>query len=1086
MIEGTVTLLFTDVEGSTALTSRSGDADGRALLRDCEDVIRKQIAAHEGREIKSLGDGFMIAFSSARRAVRCAVDIQKALHAEKASPSGGLDVRMGLNAGEAIHENDDLFGSAVNAAARIASKAKGGEILISEVVKTLAGRVPDVEFVDRGRIKLKGLEDRFRVYEVAWTKDASALRPFERTPFVGRKTERAELCSFLDALTQGHGGVVAIGGEPGVGKTRLTEEVAEDARKRDHRVLIGRCYESEGAPPYIPFVEIIEAAMQEVPPETLRLALGDAGGEIAKIVPQLRTMFDDLPAPLELPAEQERRYLFNSLWEFIARAASTRPLILIIDDVHWADEPTLLAAEHIAQRLQNVAVLVLTTYRDTELEITRPLARSLESLVRRQQAHRIALKRLPEEGVRSMLHVMSGQEPPAPLVEAIYQETDGNPFFAEEVFKHLSEEGRLFDEHGNWLPDLKIAELDVPEGVKLVIGRRLERLTESTRVALSMAALTGKRFEYRVLEAVEELEPDDLLDAIDEAEAARLIKSETSSGEPVFSFAHELIRQTLLSSMALPRRQRRHLSIARALQQLYEKDLAARAADIAGHLLQAGSGTDPIETTHFLRLAGRRALDAAAFEDALRHYENALALYPDDTGLDYAQLLFEHGLALRTKGRFEEAFDAWRRAVTIYETAGERAAAGNICREIALQLGWIARGSEGVEWAVRGLATTEGMKTKDRADLLAICGASMSWIGQHDEGLRLIDEGIALAQELGDRYVLGRALGAKSLHHYFYMDFTESIDYGEQAKPLLNETGALWDTASFLPVTLFAYNLTGRFEDAQLLAQELLPLSERIGHQVGTMLTLRGVEWGSRSVDPRRFEKSARSDIAANLDYDLGWTSNGYTWLGVALAWQGRWDEALENHRTAVEIEAAGAFEGWSAGLLMVHLARLGRRQEIETLLEQKRAILEATERPPTVGEIGLALSCLEAAWLVGLHDVTASLRHLVEDLPRKGAHYRVFDFRTTELLIALACDAAGDRDLAEQHFDRAAELAAAVPAPMEEADVYLYRAKSLARRGEPVDGAEVRKLVDRAAELLEGCGMERYLELMKGSLSLP
>lgn len=1085
VFEGTVTLLFTDVEGSTALTSRSGDTAGRALLRDCEDVLRNQIAKHGGREIKSLGDGLMVAFSSARRAIGCAVDIQKELDGKQRSANSGLRVRMGLNAGEAIHEGDDLFGSAVNAAARIAARAKGGEILVSEVVKTLAGRVPDVDFVDRGRLKLKGFDERYRLFEVAWKKEAPALRPFERTPFVGREAERTDLVSFLDGLEQGRGGVVVIGGEPGVGKTRLTEEIADDARKREHRVLVGRCYESEAAPPYIPFVEIIESAMREVAPETLRLALGDAAGEIAKIVPRIRTMFDDIPSPLELPPDQERRYLFNSLWEFIERAGSARPLVLILDDVHWADESTLLAAEHIAQRLSDIPVLVLATYRDTELDVARPLARTLEVLVRQQHAHRISLKRLGEDSVRSMLHALSGQEPPPGLVEVIYAETDGNPFFAEEVFKHLSEEGKLFDENGSWRADLVIGELDVPEGVKLVIGRRLERLTEPTRVALGIAALTGRRFEYRVLEAVGELDPDELLDAMDEAERARLIVAESAGGDPVFSFAHELIRQTLLTTTALPRRQRRHLEIARALQTLQGDDLAERAADIAAHLLQAGAGADAAETARFLGLAGRRALDAAAFEEALRHYDNALALHPDDKSLDYARLLYQHGLALRTRGRFEEAFAGWRRAVEIYEVSGERDAAGNICREIALHLGWIGRGIEAAEWAARGLMTTEGMRSSDRADLLAIAGASISWMGQHDEGLRMIDEGMALARELNDLYVVGRTLGARAMHHYFFMEFEESIDYGEQAAELLNQWGALWDSASFLPVIIFAYDMTGRFDDAQRLVEGILPLCDRIGHQVGSMLTLRGEKWAARASDPDLFERSARADIQANLENNLGWEANGYSWLGVALNWKGEWDEALENHRKGVESETPGAFDGWAASLLAIQLARMGRDDELSALLEQKKDILGGLGTYRTLGAITLALGCLEATWLRGMHDVTKSLGPLIEEMLPRGVLYRVFDFRTMELVAALASDAAQEWDRADEHFEAALEHARAGPLPIEEADVCLYRATSLIRRGESSGSPTVRQLVDRAAELLEDQGMQRYLELMKGTLSL-
>lgn len=1085
LFEGTVTLLFTDVEGSTALTSRSGDAAARALLRSCENLIREQVAKHGGREVKALGDGLMVAFSSARRAVGCAVDIQKALEKESRSSSNGLRVRMGLNAGEAIHEGDDLFGAAVNAAARIAAAAGGGEILVSEVVKALAGRVPDVDFVERGQVELKGFDESFRLFEVAWKRQTGSLTPFERTPFVAREEERAELCSFLDGLDQGRGAVVLIGGEPGVGKTRLTEELAEQARRRAHRVLVGHCYEAETAPPYIPFVEIIEAAMREVSPETLRLALGDAAGEVAKIVPQIRTMFDDIPPPLELPAEQERRYLFNSLWEFIERAALTRPLVLVLDDVHWADDSTLLAAEHIAQRLKDIPVLVLATYRDAELDVARPLARTLESLLRRQGAHRLTLKRLSQEDVRMLLQVMSGQEPPAALVEVIYRETEGNPFFAEEVFKHLSEEGKLFDEDGGWRTDLDLDELDVPEGVKLVIGRRLARLEEPARVALGIAALIGKRFNYRVLEAVGEVGADELLDAMDDAERARLVVSESTSGEAVFSFAHELIRQTLLSGMALPRRQRRHLAIARALQKLRPDDEEAHAADIAAHLLQAGAGADPGETARFLRLAGRRALNAAAFEEALRHYENAVALHPDEDSVDYAQLLSEQALALRTRNRFEEAFSAWRRAIGLLEAAGKAEAAGSVCREIALQLGWIGRAAEGAVWAARGLALTEGLETTDRAALLSIMGVTLSWLGQYDEGSRLIDQGIGLAQDLGDSAILGRALGGRGLHHVFYMELNQAIDDTEQAGRLLREAGALWDLATFMPMVAFAYNLIGRFDAGTRLTDEILPVAERIGHQVGVMLSTRTAEVARGQIDPHRVERKAIEDVAMNRDNDLGWVANGHTWLGTALTWLGRWDEALDNYHKGVELEVPGAFEGFSLGLLAVHLARVGQDEQVMALLEQNDGRLPVVDGRNSIGAVQMTLGFVEATWLLGRFDLCARFYPLLCEVIASDALVRVFDGRTTQLLAALASDAAGDVEAAEEHFKVARDLAEGVlPFPIDHADTCLYRAKALKGRTAPND-EEVRRLVERAEELLNGLGMHDYLGLMKGVLSL-
>lgn len=1083
LFEGTVTLLFTDVEGSTALTSRTGDVEGRALLRSCEELIREQVSKHGGREVKALGDGLMVAFSSARRGISCAVDIQKALEKHSRSSGDGLRVRMGLNAGEAIHEGDDLFGAAVNAAARIAAAASGGEILVSEVVKALAGRTPDVDFVERGEVELKGFDERFRLFEVAWKPDVDAMRAFERTPFVAREEECSELGSFLDGLEQGRGAVVVIGGEPGVGKTRLTEEVADRARRRDHRVLVGRCYESDTAPPYIPFVEIIESAMREVSADTLRAALGDAAGEVAKIVPQIRMMFDDVPPPLELPPEQERRFLFNSLWEFIERAAVTRPLVLVLDDVHWADESTLLAAEHIAQRLREVPVLVLATYRDTELDVARPLARTLEALLRRQHAHRLSLKRLPQDGIRSLLRVMSGSEPPGELVDAIYRETDGNPFFAEEVFKHLSEEGKIFDEEGRWRRDLEIGELDVPEGVKLVIGRRLGRLAEPAHVALGIAAVIGRRFEYRVLEAVGEVDPDELLDAMDQAERARLVVSETTTGEPVFSFAHELIRQTLLTETSLPRRQKRHLAIARALQNLYPNEVEARAADIAAHLLQAGSGADPVETAGFLRLAGRRALEAAAFEEALRHYDSALALHPDENSVDYARLLSDYGLALRTRGRFEDAFTAWGRAIDLFENAGEAGAAAKMCREIAVQLAWVGRGAEGAEWGFRGLAISQGQESPDRADLLAIAGAAMSWLGSYEEGVALIDEAIELARRLGDRAALGRSLGARSLHHFFYMELEQSIEYGDPAGAVLREAGALWDLATFMPIVVFAYNLTGRFEVAAPLAHEMLALSERVGHQVGAMLSVRGAVVASHEPGLEYLERKAREDVAMNRENNLGWVSNGYAWVGVTLTWQGRWKEALEHFRRGVESEVPGAFDGWALSMLLPHLGRLGEREEVLNLLDQNTQRLAVAGKRNVFGSIGMTFGFLEATWLLGCHEISATFYPLLRELIPTGALYLVFDGRSLHLLAALAADAAGEIAQADEHFRQALEGVRGVPLPIEEADICLYWSKALQTRA-GAQGGQGHQLVDRATVLLNEVGMQDYLRLMKDVLS--
>ncbi len=226
-----------------------------------------------------------------------------------------------------------------------------------------------------------------------------------------------------------------------------------------------------------------------MPTTTFRAVLGDAAPEMAKLVPELRRRFPDLADPLELPPELQRRYLFNCVVEFIERSCRLRPLAVLLDDLHWADEPTLLLLQHLAQRLPQLSMFIVGTYRSVELNADRPFAGTLETLTRQRLAHRVALKRLPQGDVERMLSALGGMTPPPALVGAVYQETEGNPFFVEEVFHHLKGEGKLFDDGGRWRADLRIDELDVPEGVRLVIGRRLKRLQESTQQVLTRAAL---------------------------------------------------------------------------------------------------------------------------------------------------------------------------------------------------------------------------------------------------------------------------------------------------------------------------------------------------------------------------------------------------------------------------------------------------------------------------------------------------------------------------------------------------------------------------------------------------------------------
>ena len=326
--EGTVTILFTDVEGSTELTNRVGDTAARELMGAVEALARNEIAKHRGFEVKGTGDGLMVAFQSARRAVDCATGIQQALEfAHRASDGGGVPLRIGLHTGDVVREDDDLFGATVNAAARIESHAEPGQVLISDTTRALLGTGSGITFVDRGEATLKGFDQPWRLWEVPWEPQAASERgagPRDRTPYVGREPERERLRTLVRQASDGSGALVLIGGEAGVGKTRLSDELAEEARRLGLLTLAGQCHDTESAQPYLPFIEMVERAVAIVPASQFREALGDSAPELAKLLPQLRQRFGDIAEPIALPPEQEQRYLLNSLRDFLQRAARAK------------------------------------------------------------------------------------------------------------------------------------------------------------------------------------------------------------------------------------------------------------------------------------------------------------------------------------------------------------------------------------------------------------------------------------------------------------------------------------------------------------------------------------------------------------------------------------------------------------------------------------------------------------------------------------------------------------------------------------------------------------------------------------------
>jgi predicted ATPase len=324
----------------------------------------------------------------------------------------------------------------------------------------------------------------------------------------------------------------------------------------------------ETVQPYHPVIEQIEQSARIVRPDALRRALGENAAEVAKLMPELRRLYPDIPEPVTIPPEQERRFALHGVTAFIERASAVQPILLVFENLHWADESTLLLLRHLVQHLAKSSVLLLGTYRPTDIEADRAFGRMLEPLLREHLVQEIPLRGLTQEDVAALLAGRAGTRPPAALVSLLYSETEGNPFFLEEVFRHLNEAGRLLDDQGNWRIGVQVGVTEVPRGVRMVIERRLERVSENCRRMLAFAAVIGRTFSFDLLAQVAQFDEDTLFDALEQAERANLVVDVSIEREARYSFGHEQIRQTLLGTLSMPRRQRVHVRVADAIERI--------------------------------------------------------------------------------------------------------------------------------------------------------------------------------------------------------------------------------------------------------------------------------------------------------------------------------------------------------------------------------------------------------------------------------------------------------------------------------------------------------------------------------------
>lgn len=865
-----------------------------------------------------------------------------------------------------------------------------------------------------------------------------------RTAFVARDAELAVLRRAVQRAVEGVGGLVLLPGEPGVGKTRLAEEATREAVANGCAGYAGHCYERAGAPPYVAVIEMLEAALTETgdPVRFRDTVLRDAAPEIARLLPHLRLSLPDLPAPMDLPAEQARRLLFTGLIESLARLAAARPVVLTLDDLQWADEPTLALLERLAPELPRMPVLVIATYRSAEL--SGDVADLLADLHRRRLAEHLTVNRLPRDGSAALLRALADRPVSDDLVAGLHERTEGNPFFLEEVYRHLRELDRL---------DGPGTDSGTPEALRLVIRRRVERLSPLAGRLLGAAAVAGRVLPFDLLHDLSEVGRAEALDAVDEARRAVLL---VDSG-PNLMFSHELVRQALVTDMSGARRELAHRRAADAKERLYAEALAEHAAEIAHHLAAAGGQGCPTRLGRMQLLAGRRALDTSAFGDAVAHLAAAADLAGRWPAGERGELLLLLGDALQRTGRIDDAVVAWNGATDAYAEIDDVEAAGRVYLLASMALAWATRMEESVASYLQGLEVVGDRVTPARVRMLAAF-AGMRGYADPNGVDALWAQALDLAEQIGDPTLIASVHGERCFGLQGCMRPAEGLESGRLAEPALDAAADHWALAQLM--IFQEYNLihVGRFAESAAIGERLEVLSRRLGHPMAIYSV-------NRAAGMRRWASTGSLTVLRDLgrsDYEgsmaLGWpswASHSCSFSALADHLAGDFESAERFALRAMELVQIPFFEGFTWGTRARLLIATGRVDEARAMLFDLAEHLPPGPGCYRWGQWAWLFATVECRLLLEEPDAAAALLPTV--LAARGTGVRLTTYiegRLLERVVGMAATAAGEWELAEESLRTAIAQADEIPHQLERWESRYWYARLLRRRGDPGVGA--------------------------------
>jgi AAA ATPase-like protein len=890
-------------------------------------------------------------------------------------------------------------------------------------------------------------------------------------PLFGRERELAEVQAALADARAGHGGLVLIAGEPGIGKTRLAEAVTAGAEAANMPALWGRCWESGGAPGYWPWVQVLRGLVRDRDPAQLRAELGAGAGWVAQVLPELRDLVPGAESPGTLDSEQARFALFDAISCFLLNASRSSPLLLVIDDLHAADHASLLLLEFVARAILDAPVLLLVAYQDAAARRRPEVERVIGALGR--ESHPIVLRGFGEDGLARIIEHRSGRPPPPELVDALLATTDGNPFFADEVVRLLEANGQL----ELWVGEGLRGRFPLPDTVRETIRRRFEPLAPPGIELLGVASVIGREFRLPTLETASGVGRQELIGLLDEAVRSGLIV-EVPGAIGRFRFTHGLIRETLYAGLGTAERARLHRAVGEAMESADGSD-PQRLAELAHHFAEAAATGEAAKALDYATQAGHHAMRLLAYEHASEFFELAMdtteLLKPDPGRQAELVLALGHARARSGDPRARETLLQAAQAARGVDRPELLARAALAFRVFGLSPGVVDEAQ--IEFLEEALERLDTGDSTLRARVLARLAVALYFRpGTTERRERLVAEAIAMARRLDDPATLAYVLSNGQLATWSPATTRRSLEWAGELIRVSEEVGdaelsvaARNRQADYL---LELGELSG--VDIAIQTLERMAIEDRDPRARAYV----SLQRSRRALLEGRFAEAERlTSEAAVLGDRLG--DSIIPMLAAAQRFGLHWTEARPGELEEEVRRFADGAPGmpvWRAALATVY-CELGRdaeaRRELEWLAAEDFAVL------PRDSALLLALALLTevCVHLGAVEPATRMVELLMPYQDRMAISAHAIFAGPVPRCLGILATLRGEWEEASRHFAGAMAMAERTGARPTMSFLRIDEARMLTARDQPGDRARALTLLHQAREGVEELGLERIVE---------